>query len=236
MQFYQLLAATIITGSIGMAAPTAAVESLTLTSVGIYNPGHVDRKTGETTVSEFAVPLTFTATSIASSGFDAIGFCVDLAHNIFVGVGGQLVTSLKYHVVPLTTDGYGQPLTTTQANEMLGLARLGFGLAASSDPDKAARLAAIQQAIWTIEYPASTFTATGDFATAQAAFAAQYVAMAGTLTGFARTIVADDGSTQAFVTNIPGVPEPATWLQLVAGCGLTGMFARRRTRPVTVAT
>lgn len=235
MRFSHFLAATITIGSIGAAVPVAAGESVTLTSAGIYNPGHVDVTTGGTTKSEFAVPVTLTATSVKSSGFDAIGFCVDLAHNIFVGVGGQLATSLKYHVVPLTTDGYGQPLSTMQANEMLGLAKLGFGIAASSDSDKSARLAAIQQAIWTIEYPASTFAATGDFAAAQTGFAAQYVAMASKLTGFARTIVADDGTTQAFITNIGGVPEPLIWAQLVVGFGLVGSLARRRNRPVTVA-
>lgn len=235
MRVYHFLAATIAIGAAGAAVPATAVEAVTLTSAGIYNPGHVDVTTGGKTTSEFAVPLTFTATSIKSAGFDAIGFCVDLAHNIFVGVGSQFAETIKYHVVALTTDGFGRALSTTQANEMLGLAKLGFGIAASDVGDKAARLAAIQQAIWTIEYPASTFAATGDFATAQAGFAAGYVAMASKLTGYARTIVADDGKTQAFIVNIAGVPEPMVWVQLVAGFGLVGTLARRRARPMVVA-
>jgi hypothetical protein len=210
-----------------VAAPAAAVQSVTLTSVGIYSPGHVDVTTAGVTKSEYAVPLTITATS-RGIPFDALGFCIDLAHNIYVGLGSQLATSLAYHVAPLTTDSFGNPLSAKQVREIGGLATLGFGIAKGSATDKPAQLAAIQQAIWTIEYPASTFVATGDYVPAQATYAAQFVSEAPRLRGFARTIVADNGATQGFITNIGGVPEPAMWVEMIAGLGLVGAISRRR--------
>lgn len=219
-----------------VAVPAAAVQPITITSVGIYSPGRVDYTNGGTTKSEYSVPLTLTATYGAGrAAFDALGFCIDITHNIFVGLGSQLAVNLGYHVAPLTGDGAGRALSTSQVRQITGLATLGFGIARGGDSDRAVKLAAIQQAIWTVEYPASTFAATGDFAPAQAEYAARYVALAPTLRGHARTIVADNGSTQAFITNAPGVPEPATWVQLVAGFGVVGLVTRRRRTMTVVA-
>ena len=236
MQKFHIVAVAAGFAGLLTSGPAAAVQNVTLTSVGIYNPGHVDATTGGSTKSEYAVPLTFTAKSTKGVLFDALGFCVDLTHNTFVGIGSQLATSLAYHVAPLRTDGAGHTLPVRQINEIGGLATLGFGIAKGGAADKAAQLAAIQQAIWTIEYPASTFVATGAHLPDQATYAAHFIAQPPTLHGFARTIVADNGMTQAFITNIAGVPEPAIWFEMIAGFALVGAVARRRRSEVVVAT
>ncbi len=210
------------------ASPAAAVQPITITSTGIYNPGNLTATVGGDTKSEFAVPLTFTATSVKAATIDAIGFCVDLSHVIYVAIGSQLQQTLNYHIAPLTSDGAGNALSSGQVREITGLATLGFGIAKGTAADKPAQLAAIQQAIWTVEYPTSTFVATGPYAAAQASYAAQYVAEAPKLSGFARTIVANDGNSQAQITNIGGVPEPTVWVEMLAGFGVVGLLSRRR--------
>ena len=224
----------------GLAAATFAATSalagqpITITSAGIYNPGNVSATVNGQTMTEFAVPLTFTGSSLAHATFDALGFCVDLPHLIYVGLGSQLQETLHYTVSPLTNDGYGNTLTGQQVHEISGLAALGFGIAGGNASDKPAQLAAIQQAIWTIEYPTATFVATGPYAAAQATYAAQFVAQAPTLRGYARNIVSIDG-VQGQITNIADVPEPATWAMLVAGFGIVGLATRRRGAMTTVA-
>ncbi len=227
-----LIAAAIVAVA---AVPAAAVQPVTITSAGIYNPGNVTATVGGNTLNEYSVPLTFTGSSLAHAAFDALGFCVDLPHKIYVGVGSQLAQTLHYTVSPLTQDGYGNALSSTQVREITGLAALGFGIAKGGASDKSAQLAAVQQAIWTVEYPTSTFAATGPFAAAQAEYAAKFVALAPTLKGYARNIVSIDG-VQGQITNIADVPEPAAWAMMLSGFGVVGALARsRRATMPTVA-
>ena len=209
------------------AAPALATTPITLTSVGIYNPGHVTATTGAVVKDEYSVPLTFTA-KVFGRTFDALGFCDDLTHSITVGVGSQLATSLGYHFTRLTTDGAGNALSSSQVRQILGLSSLGFDIAKGSAADKTVQLAAIQQAIWTVEYPRSTFVAGAPYSAGQASYAATFLALAPTLVSRARAIVSDSGNTQAFVTDLGAVPEPAVWAQMIAGFGLVGALARRR--------
>ena len=102
--------------------------------------------------------------------------------------------------------------------------------------DAPAQLAGIQQAIWTVEYPTSTFVATGPYAAAQAGYAATFVQEAPHLTGSARFIASDNGNVQGQITNVGGVPEPASWALMIAGFATVGAVARsRRTGMATVA-
>ena len=219
--------------AVALAAPAAAVQPVTITSAGIYNPGNVSATVGGTAMNEYSVPLTFTATTGGKPATDFLGFCVDLAHVIYVNVGSQLAETLGYHVAPLSQDGFGNALSTTQVREISGLASLGFSIAKTKPADAPAQLAAIQQAIWTIEYPTSTFTATGPYAAAQSAYSAAFVAEAPTLTGHATAIASDSGTVQGQITD---VPEPAAWAMMLAGFGVVGLVTRsRRSGMPTVA-
>jgi hypothetical protein len=219
-----------------VATPSAAVEVF-LQTAGIYDPGHVLATVPGGPRDEYSVPVHFTGnfgTSAASPTFDFDGFCIDLFHNINVGFGSQAYVGLNYHVAPLTTDGVGNPLSLSQVRQIGGLANLGFGLIGSSDPDKAAKLAAIQAAIWTVEYPAISFTAYNSFAGLQG-YIDSYVALAPTLSGYARVIYSDlpgDSARQGFITTVPGVPEPAVWAQMIAGFVLAGSVVRMRRRAI----
>lgn len=216
------------------AVPALAVQPVTITSAGIYHPGNVDATVGGATKSEYSVPATLTAIT-GGRNVDFIGFCIDLPHNLYVAVGSQLQETLGYHVAALTNDGYGTALGTGTVREITGLAALGFSLAKGNAVDKPAQLAAIQQAIWSIEYPTSTFVATGPYAAAQAGYAAAFIKEAPTLKGFARTLVSDDGNVQAQITNVGGVPEPAVWVEMLAGLAAVGVVSRRRATLTTVA-
>ena len=219
-----------------LSAPALAVQPVTITSTGIYNPGNVTATIGGTIKNEFSVPLTFTALGKGKGEIDVLGFCVDLPHNISVGVGSQLRQTLAYHVAPLTSDGYGNPLSDGQVRQIIGLARLGFTIAKGGAADKPAQLAAIQQAIWTIEYPHASFVASGPYAAAQAGYASDFIVRAPKLGGFARNIIADNGAVQGQVTNVGGVPEPTVWLEMLAGFGVIGALSRRRARQPAIVT
>ncbi len=217
--------------------PAAAATQIHIQSAGIYAPGslHVaalaQNSTGSgTAASEYSAAVRFTAnfgSAAASPSFDFIGFCVDLFHPITVAIDGQTPLSLNYHTAALTDDRNGTLLSAAQLQQIGGLATLGFQIAAGSATDRSARLAAIQQAIWTVEYPTLSFVAAGPYASQQA-FADMYVVQAPTLSGVATALYADDGSTQGFV--VSGVPEPASWTLLVAGFALVGVAARRTDR------
>lgn len=216
------------------AAPAVAVQPVTFLSTGIYTPGHVDATVNGTTVNEFATPLHFEESSVKKGVFDSLGFCVDLPHPIYVGVGYQLKSTLNFHVAPLTSDGYGKALTSLQVREITGLAHLGFTIAKGSAADKPAQLAAIQQAIWTLEYPSSTFAATGSFAAAQTSYAADFLKAAPKLSGFARFLTSDSGNIQAQATDVGGVPEPLVWVEMMAGFALVGAVSRNRRGLTTI--
>jgi hypothetical protein len=218
------------------ATPSAAVEVFVQTA-GIYDPGHVLATVPGGPRDEYAVPVHFTGnfgTGAAAPAFDFDGFCIDLFHNINVGFGSQAWVGLNYHTAPLTTDGVGNLLSVAQVRQIGGLANLGFALIGSGDPDRAAKLAAIQAAIWTVEYPTISFTANNSFAGLQAAIDS-YVALAPSLSGYAQVIYSDlpgASAKQGFITSIPGVPEPAVWAQMIAGFGMAGAVVRMRRRAI----
>ena len=231
--FALLKAAAIAAAITVVATPASAATAVRLTSAGIYTPGTVDYNRDATAPmqSSFASVLKFTADRGNGVSFDLLGFCIDLFHPIGAGIDSQAPISLNYSRAAFLTDNNGTSLSFAQQRQIGGLAEIGFAIARGNGVDRAARLAAIQQAIWTIEYPAISFVA-GNTLPGQQAFTDAYVAQAPSLSGVARVIYADDNATQGFI--ISGVPEPTTWAMLIVGFGMAGVAARRRRALVQV--
>ena len=119
-------------------------------------------------------------------------------------------------------------LTSTQIARIFGLATLG-----RADTTSAGDTGAIQQAIWTIEYPLTTFTAintTGGFDQLRVQY---FVDLAPTLHADGQVLQSQDGHQSFAVAG--AVPEPATWAMLISGFGMVGLAARRRRTPVRVS-
>lgn len=224
---------SIFTNAVGamvvlLATPAAALSTLNVETAGIYNSAPING-VGNPTIDTSGGNFRLTGTSDTGS-FDFDAFCVDLARTISVGIGVQANVNYNYQVGTFTTDGFGNLLTADQVKQARGLATLGFSLI--GDPTKGNDLAAIQGAIWQVLHPDAVFSSSD---AAVDGLIASYVALAPTLKGNARFIFSTDGNPQQSLL-IPGVPEPATWAMLIAGFGLVGMSARRRTRQVARTT
>ncbi len=203
-----------------LAAMPATAADLNVTGAGIYNYAGVS-STGSPAINTTGGVFRLTGTGTTGS-FDFDAFCVDLGHTISAGFGSQNSVNLHYNFAQLTTDGYGNPLTSSQVKQMKGLATLGFSYV--GDPTKSNDIAAIQAAIWQIEHPGAVFASSNG---AVNALISTYVAMAPGLTGNARYIVSVD-QPQSQGMFVPGVPEPATWAMLITGFGLVGFAVRRK--------
>jgi hypothetical protein len=219
-----LLCATAFALTTAAASHASAATEVYVSSVSEFGPGKVT----VTGPGVFKVPDS-TALNITYNfgigpgdpDFTAWGFCI----NLFLGIG----VPAQYHVDNLTTDGHGNLLTSTQVDQIYGLAALGSNLIKIGAPDLANKLAGIQGAIWAIEYPA--FTITGNTAAIDG-YVNSYKALAPSLHGSAYVLLSDDGKSQGFVI---GVPEPATWAMMIMGFGAIGMVLRSRRRPVLAA-
>ena len=237
-------------GAIGQASASTPVV---LNTAGIYDPDIIN-VSGVVNGGEYASAVEFGATVGASPKVQTLyGFCIDLTHNITVGfdtqAGHDIVSAhgdaqsgfnYQYHESTLTQDSVGGGsgvsgalLTSTQIGEIGGLAKFGTQLIETANPGAVGfdsqhlsdELAAVQGAIWSIEYPTSTFTASG----AVSGLMSGYIAAApGWATrGPVTTIYADNGANQGFVIS-GGVPEPVSWALMITGMGLVGAALRRR--------
>jgi len=200
------------------AGPALASPVLTVTGVSVQ--GDIVTIAGPTSPETvYAGPLTLT-TSMGS----IVAWCVDLFHLVQTG-GGQ---NLHYALGTFTTDNAPAPtaLSAAQQAGIANLASYGQSLIGTAQ-GTTDNLAAVQLAIWSVEYP--TFTYTG----ASGAPVAATLLQASSGTGRATGLLALDG-TQTFVTADQGVndaasvPEPATLALLSSGLALFGVTVRRR--------
>lgn len=200
--------ATMLLGSTAQAA-------ITIDSVAVIG-------NGQSVISLGSIHETALAgmVKLSSGATDFLAFCVDVPHNISTGTG----QNLSYTFTKLTSDFNGNTLSTSQISQIFGLAALGRNSSTSANDT-----GAIQQAIWTIEYPAGSFTARQGFDQARVDY---YVALAPTLHASGKVMQSADGH-QSFA--IAAVPEPATWAMMLTGFGLVGAATRRRRSTVVAA-
>jgi len=200
-------------------------EMVTPGTATIKGPGPSTPGYPTINVTAYDAPVIFTAykgTSATGTAYTVVGFCVDIFHEISVGVNTPKTINLKYHTGLLGVDGDGHTLSAPQDQEIAGLITLGTQLYRLNSPDLANKLAGIQGAIWSIENP--LYSVTGGTAAIKN-YISSYIAMAPTLTGAVEVLYSDSGTTQAF--GVVGVPEPGVWAMLIAGIGVIG--ARLRT-------
>ncbi len=231
-----LVCATAFALTTAVATHASAATEVYIDSIGQYNNAAVQIFGPGINVNAQSDALKIVANLGVGPGdptFTVWGFCIDLFHDINAGYFSQLPVDKQYHVDALTNDGNGNSLSSTQVNQIYGLANLGFNLIQSNAADLQNKLSGIQGAIWAIEYP--TFTFTGETALLNN-YISSYKTLAPSLEGNgagAYALLSDNGQSQGFVI---GVPEPATWMMMIMGFGAIGVMLRSsRRRLVTAA-
>ena len=163
-------------------------------------------------------------------------FCMDLFHDI--NSGAQNIT---YNIGGITGNNSdslgGAPLSSAQADNMSGLARLGYQFYASNDPDWINKDYAIQGAIWANEYstPGNPFTVSFSDPTVES-YLTTFLAMTfgpPPLRGLHSTNAQGLIDVQSLIPTNLGVPEPSTWAMMLVGFGGLGAAMRARRKPAT---
>lgn len=239
-------------GAVGAAlgaSPASATTNIFLSTAGIYNPAtvHIANPAGDEYV--YDGPVVFHANygigSVAPT-FDFLGFCVDVYHNISVGINGQSNLGLQYHTETFDRNGNGQVLDGTRIAKIANLVTIGTNIWKSSprpsfalNASDAFELAAIQGAIWQVETGWDVYGGSLAGLDARTDFYAAIVAPAhpGAIRAIynynpALSAAATPGGRQAFAF---GVPEPATWLMMIMGFGGVGAVLRRRRQAAAFA-
>jgi hypothetical protein len=224
-----LFAAAVTAGALGLAAPAGAVTLLSATmdtSYTAYINGPAEN------VYAYIGPVTFHATD-GGPAFDFTGYCVDIYHDMFLGPlnGGA---GYDYHGEDLATDSLtstpaaqsGTGLSAAQLKAISALLNYSVALEDAADADLHRKQAGIQGAIWSIENPLYTVTATDG---AVQTYISTFKLAAGSSlpAGKFQTIFANDYGHQAFAYGT-GVPEAGTWMLMIMGFGTMGAVLRRR--------
>jgi hypothetical protein len=205
----------------------------------------------------YVAPITFTAfegtgatpmTGALSGSFNLVAFCVDVFHHIGLGTVNlkyddnyELTTNSKYETS--TPFAGGTALSAGQRLQVGRLVNYGTLIYDSGAPttDKVNRLAGLQGAIWQVINPGYTVvSSTAGVNAYTAAFsAANYL---DSLTGYGpvRSNIGFITETGKYGTNaahqsfaFASVPEPSTWIVMIAGFGMMGA-SLRRARPKLV--
>jgi hypothetical protein len=222
---------TLTVTSVAMTQPTAFVL---ISGPGIDDPSapETDEETAE------VAPLELTL----AGGRTVLAFCVDIWHAIDLGSVSSSYghSSLVYQQAALTTNssgtvtGTGDSLSSAQIGEVGGLAKLGYDLQ-KADPDPAdlpVDLSAIQAAIWQIENPSLSITASApsDGRNTQAV----YDALSTQITYYEGWAVThQDADISAYYDTVDETqglatptPEPMTWALMLVGIGGVGVSRR----------
>ena len=197
-------------------------------------------------------------TGALSAGFDMVGFCVDIFHDISLGTVNlkyndayDLTTNSKY--ITNTPWAGATPLTTAQITQVGRLVNYGTKIYKSGGPvsaDKLNRMSAVQGAIWQVINPTYNVVSSNGNAGIRNAVNGYIGAYSGAnyaanLTGYGSV---GSGITFLTETNKYGkktahqsfafatVPEPATWTAMIVGFGLTGAMLRRSRKRLAFAT
>ena len=225
-----------------LGASGAFASSVFVQTGGIYQPGTINIVGPDISANAYASALELTATVDGSPVRTLYTFCVDLYHDISVGLDNdhdivtgagdaQSTVNLPYQTALLTvnSDGptsgvSGTALSALQIAEIGGLADLGGALINADATDLSNKLAAVQGAIWEIEYPTYTISAADP-------------AVQGYLDGFVANAAATQSQSPVIALYgangqglIPAgdVPEPASWALMLSGFGICGAVLRRR--------
>jgi hypothetical protein len=139
-------------------------------------------------------------------------WCIDIYHETFLGSGQNLV----YAFGPITNDSNGVTLTNSQIQQISGLVNYGDALLAGGGTNDDS--AAVQLAIWKIEYP--TFTWDGG----PVSEVNTLIAEAPSLGGSALALLINGRQTLA----VDPVPEPGSFAILAVALTALGYVATRR--------
>jgi hypothetical protein len=187
--------------------------------------------------SAVLAPIHFTAyEGIGPVGpsMDLMAFCVDVYHNINVGT-----INLQYDDTQVFDNNSDsptwEPISIEQQVLVGKLVNFGARLQLSGDPNRLAKLAAVQGAIWQVVNPSLTVDSSNDFVDSLIASytSGSGLAQFGPL-GSKLTFITEKGKYHTIAAHqsfaFAAVPEPGTWLLMIAGFGVVGGALRRARR------
>lgn len=213
----------------------------------IYGPGGFDEHT-------YIGPIQFTAfegTSATGDSFSILAFCVDIFHNIGLGSLNlqynddyDLTTNSKYTTsTPFAGATALSQTQITQVGRLVNYGQLLFDNA-PSNTDTVNRLAGLQGAIWQVINPGYSVVSgnsgvnsyIADYTGANyASHLTDYGAVSDAITFITETNKYGTKSAHQSFAYAAAVPEPATWVAMIAGFGLAGAALRRSRRQLALA-